>query len=310
MIHVLCLNPTIDRMYYIDHFHKGAQFHGNHPDIIPGGKGVNVARILSELGDVCEFYAFVGGGNGNLIKQEIDNLHIVSHYFPHEGETRCTINIIDHAAGEETELTEDGEKVSLVRQKEFLDKLESRLSPNDLVVCSGLPMYGMDWNIYQQVAIIATNHHARCVVDANRQYLKGSFPAPFVLAKPNKEELASLFDVEGALTEQDVVGLARKLREKGAEHVLVSLGGNGAIFVSAQGAFWVHVPKVPVVSTIGSGDSSVAGFCHAMIGGSSPIEAIKFSMACGVANTLTAKVGHLHKTDLEWILPRISVEAL
>ena len=310
MIHVLCLNPTIDRMYYIDHFRQGTQFHGNHPDIIPGGKGVNVARVLSELGDACEFYAFVGGGNGNLIRQEIDNLHIVPHYFSHEGETRCTINIIDHAAGEETELTEDGEKVSLCQQKKFLDKLESRLSPNDLVVCSGLPMYGMKGNIYQQVAILAAGHHAQCVLDANRQYLKGSFPAPFVLAKPNRTELASLFDMAGDLTEQDVVVLARKLREKGAEYVLVSLGGNGAIFVSSQGAFCVHVPKVSVVSTIGSGDASVAGFCHAMIGGASPIEAIKFSMACGVANTLTEKVGHLHKTDLEWILPLISVEAL
>ena len=95
MIHILCLNPTIDRMYYIDSFLPGFQYHGNQGESYPGGKGMNILRVLSEFVSPLSFYAFTAGGNGEIIKREAERLKALSVFIDVQGETRTTINIMD-----------------------------------------------------------------------------------------------------------------------------------------------------------------------------------------------------------------------
>ena len=106
MIHILCLNPTIDRMYYIDSFLPGFQYHGNRPEIYPRGKGLNILRVLSSFIHPLSFYAFTAGDNGKIIEREAERLGAQSTFIRVEGETRTTINIMDKKSGNETEIKE------------------------------------------------------------------------------------------------------------------------------------------------------------------------------------------------------------
>ncbi|MBQ0070956.1 MAG: hypothetical protein KBS81_03740, partial [Spirochaetales bacterium] len=124
MIRVLCLNPTIDRNYYIDSFSTGSAFHGTRVESYAGGKGLNIVKVLRSLGDETVLYAFVGGYNGLRIENEVERLGSGARFFRHEGETRMTINIMDKVKGEETEIKESGEIVSPRLEEEFLRTLE------------------------------------------------------------------------------------------------------------------------------------------------------------------------------------------
>ncbi len=297
-------------MYYIDGFQSGRQFHGNMPDVYPSGKGVNVSRVLRSLGDDVVLYAFIGGGNGNLVKEEIENNGINAVFFSHCGETRSTVNIIDHKKKEETEITEDGVKITKNEQNDFLKRLENDLQKGDLVICSGLPMNGMDDDIYLKVSLICEKKNAECAIDANRKYLHSSFPGRYVFAKPNRSELASLFDFPGIPDDDTVIELARKCVDLGVSNVLVSDGEKGAFFVSTDKAYRASIPIVNAISTIGCGDSSVAGFCHALCNGQTIEEALRFSMACGIANTLTEKVGTVRTNDVHNFLSSVRLSPL
>ena len=310
MIRVLCLNPTIDRMYYIDNFHSGVQFHGNRPDVYPSGKGVNVARVLSSLGDSVVLYAFIGGGNGELVREEVTKLGLQAVFFQHKGETRSTINIIDHSRKEETEITEDGEKITASEEEEFLSRLELDINEEDIIICSGLPMNGMDDNIYQKVSLLCKKKKARCVLDANRKYLKASFPGTYTFIKPNYNELCSLFDFEGELKEETLISLSNRLISSGVEMILITLGGDGAYFISQSLIYKVSIPSVEVMSTIGCGDASVAGFCHSLLHKESVEDAIRTAMACGIANAMNKKVGTVEINDVKALIPAIKLERI
>lgn len=310
MIRILCLNPTIDRMYYIEGFNAGNQYHGNCPDTYPGGKGINIARVLSNYQVKAIVYAFVGGATGKKIEEEISRIGQKGVYFWHEGETRSTINVMDRKNNRETEITESGAKITKEQQEEFLRRLESDIEEGDLVICSGLPANGMDYDIYKQVSNICYKKDAKCFVDANREYLANSFPGRYSFAKPNENELKSLFSVEKDMTEKEILICGQKLLQLGVEVVLVSMGSEGAIAITKNACFKVDIPKVNVVSTIGSGDSSVAGFCVGIIEGKGIQECLKLSMAFGVVNAMHAEVGYVTPVEVEGIIKKIDIQVL
>ena len=308
MIRILCLNPTIDRMYYIEGFNAGNQYHGNCPDTFPGGKGINIARVLSCYNIKSVVYAFVGGATGKRIEDEIKRIGQDGVYFWHNGETRSTINVMDHKNNKETEITESGVEISNEQQEEFLKRLENDIEAGDMVICSGLPANGMDYDIYKRVSNICSKLGAKCFIDANREYLINSFPSKYFFAKPNENELKALFSIKNEMSEDDVVACGRKLVQMGVEVVLVSMGSKGALAITDDSCYKVDIPKVDVISTIGSGDSSVAGFCTGVIQGKGIVDCLKLSMAFGVVNAMHAEVGYVSPGEVENVIGRISVK--
>jgi len=310
MIRLLCLNPTIDRMYYISSFVAGTQYHGNCPETYPSGKGINVARILRAFSVKATVYAFVGGSNGKRIEDEVIRLGHEGVFFRHEGETRETINIIDREKEQETEITESGVVISSSQQQAFLEKLEADLRERDLVICSGLPANGMDVDIYHKVSLLCERRGASCVVDANRQFLQNSFPGKYLFAKPNRNELQKLFGVQTELDDDEIIDYAKRLVGSGVENVLVTLGGDGAIFVNKDSVYRLRIPEVKVVSTIGSGDSAVTGFCYGYMTGLDIEGCLKLAMAFGVVNAMHPEVGFVVKDEVEAMVGRIKVKKL
>ena len=281
MIHILCLNPTIDRMYYIDSFLPGFQYHGNQGESYPGGKGMNILRVLSEFVSPLSFYAFTAGGNGEIIKREAERLKALSVFIEVQGETRTTINIMDKKMGRETEIKE-----------------------NDIVILSGSLPEGMDRDAYLKISRIADKKGASVLLDTGGSLLKSSLPGKYYLIKPNENEIREFFDDYSS----PLSLLSRKLQEKGAENVLVTRGGEGAYFVGREREYEIRVPKINVVSTIGSGDSTLAGFAYGLYCSLPLIDTLSLALSFGSSNALHREVGRVEKEEIEEIRRKIEIK--
>ncbi len=310
MIRILCLNPVIDRVYYINNFQTGRQFHGINPKCYSGGKGVNIARVLGCLGEPCVLYAFLGGTNGRRIETDMASYGVQLRAFWKEEETRSTINIIDKQGGGETEITEPGPTVSLKEERDFLKLLEDEICQGDMIICSGLPANGMSQNIYKQVSQMCEEKDASCVLDANRQYLKGAFPGKYYFSKPNFEEMAKLFGYAGEESETAIYRMGIKLLNLGVENLLVSMGAKGGLFFNQREILRIKVPKTNVISTIGSGDAAVAGFCLGAVQKREIEDCIRLAMACGICNTRYSQVGYVEREEVESLLKEIVIEKI
>ena len=306
MIRAICLNPVVDRLYYIDDFSAGTQYKEIKPDVFAGGKGVNIARVVSQLGERCELYAFLGGSAGRVIESDMEKHGVTIHPFRHEGETRTTVNIIDNRQRLETEITEPGVTVGKALVDSFFDELASDLSPDDIVVCSGIPLKGMDVGIYKEISTLCSEKGARCFLDVNSSFLKAAFPARYSFFKPNINELKALFDDN----RESAPELMKRSMELGAGSVMVSTGKDGCLFMDEGEFFSASVPDEKVVSTIGSGDSTVAAFAVAKERGLGNRDAVKLAMAAGVSNAMHREVGFIDIDDVNRLMEKVEIHSL
>ena len=136
MIHVLCLNPAIDKLFEIDGFTAGEDYPGQTPRVAVGGNGVNVARVLSQLGEDVRLYAFLGEDGGEAVRREMTS-RCSCVFVPVPGACRTTINILDRAGGRETVITEAGPRADGEQTRRLLAALDRALCPGDMVCCSG-----------------------------------------------------------------------------------------------------------------------------------------------------------------------------
>lgn len=293
MIRVICLNPVIDRVYYIDDFCAATKFYEVPPKIYVGGKGINIARVMSLMGEHSVLYGFLGGGNGQLVFDDMKRYDVEFKAFQTSGETRTTINIIDNRNRKETEITEPGPEVGEYEEQQFLDALEGDLREGDMVICSGIPMKGMSEDIYRKVSGICEMHGSKCILDATGVYLEKSFPGRYYFSKPNFSELSELFSITEEENVENIIKSGKRMLEMGVENLLISTGESGGIFLNGKGIFRAVIPKEEVVSTIGSGDASVAGFCIGVKRGYSAKDCVRLAMACGICNAKFSKVGYV-----------------
>ena len=303
MIHIICLNPTIDRMYYIDSFLPGFQYHGNKAEVYPGGKGLNILRVLSSFIRPLSFYAFTAGDNGKIIKREAERLGAQSTFIEVEGETRTTINIMDKKSGNETEIKEKGPYITEKDTSALLSSLESNVKENDIVILSGSLPDGIRKDIYKEISELSKRKGASTLLDTGGGLLKTSLPGMYLLIKPNENEIRDLFDDYSS----PLSLLSEKLINKGADSVLITRGGDGAYFRNKDMALDIKVPEVDVVSTIGSGDSTLAGFAYGLSQNLPLSDTVSLALSFGTSNALHREVGRVDKAEVEDIIKRIEI---
>ncbi len=301
MIKTICLNPAIDKVYYVDDFKAGNAYFNTEPETIIGGKGINVHKVLQQLGAVEELYCFLGGCIGDIIKKSLKHAKV----FNAQGETRTTINIIDRVNGTETEIKEKGTFVSKQEVNNFLYTLEEDLDDNDLIICSGSIGKGFGDDIYQKICHIALSKHSKCALDTNA---KDAHKAPYFFLKPNEKELAQMFDLDIELTEDEITRLGKELVYSGIQNLLVTRGEKGAIFINQRECYKVTVPEIEIKSTIGSGDATVAGFCFGYSSNLPIKECLRLAMACGMSNAMVGKIGVVDLKEIENLKKRIIIE--
>lgn len=287
MLHVICLNPAIDKIYRIPDFAAGEDYPGQKPEVRVGGKGVNVARVLSQLGAPVHLYGFLGEG-GDIIRKEMEKRCVCS-FFDVSGACRTTVNIIDPKSGRETVITEAGPQVGESDVRELLLELSDRIQPGDIVAASGSIIAGAPSDIYAQISRICEEIGAKCALDCNTSALKSSLSGNvrYILGKPNERELCALLRRERTKDVRALAEMARELMPP-YEMLLVSMGAEGGILVTREEIYAAHIPPLDVVSTVGSGDAAFAGALFALEKGMDKRLILQTAMSCGAIN---AKIG-------------------
>lgn len=309
MIHVLCLNPAIDKLFAIEGFAAGEDYPGQRPRVAVGGKGINVARVVSQLGERAALYAFLGEDGGEAVRREME-ARCDCAFVTVPGACRTTINIIDRLSGRETVITEAGPRAGERDVAKLLGRLRESVRAGDIVCCSGSIPQGAPGDIYAQVSRLCEAAGARCALDCNAQALPASLEgARYALGKPNDRELAALLRLPRTREPREVLRRARRLMPPyGA--LLVSMGAEGGLYADGESAYLARVPDAPVVSTVGSGDASFAGALCAMERGLSGAAALRLAMACGVANAMSEAVGSVEAEAVSRMEREIEVQRI
>jgi 1-phosphofructokinase len=257
MIYTVTFNPSLDYILRLDHFAAGEINRVNYEQILGGGKGINVSIVLKNLGHDSTALGFVAGFTGEEIKRQLQEFGVKSDFVQLEqGFSRINVKV---KADKETEINGQGPDISENKQGELFSKLDKLVAGDTLVLAGSIPKALPD-DIYQRIMARLEGKGIRIVVDAEKKLLLNVLQYRPFLIKPNNHELGEMFGVK-LTTIDEIEKYARKLQEKGAKNVLISMAGDGALLVDENGETHISgVCKGTVKNSVGAGDSMVAGF--------------------------------------------------
>lgn len=284
MIYTVTLNPAID--YYVDvnRFTIGGTNRTSSEVILPGGKGLNVSKVLFNLSVDSVALGFKAGLNGEWLSKLIHETGVYEQFIEVEGETRINVKI----------RTLDGTEINgrgpVIEEKE-LNLLREKLktvSFGDVVVLGGSLPRGITNDVYQTILEDFENQGVLTVVDTSGEALSRSLKYKPFLIKPNLQEVSDIIR-EKVETKEEAVGAAKKLCQMGARNVIISMGKDGAIMVDENGEVYsAAAPEGTCINSVGAGDAMVAGFLAAYIdGGKSLKECFEYAVCVGSASTFT-----------------------
>ena len=257
MIYTVTFNPSLDYIVSVDDFKLGLTNRTSSELILPGGKGTNVSTVLKNLGLENTALGFVAGFTGNEIVKRLNDMGIKSDFISIEnGISRINLKL---KSIDGTEINGAGPDISEEKVNELRDKL-NQLKEGDVLVLAGSIPSSMSDNIYRDIMADLKDRGVMIVVDATKDLLLNVLEYHPFLIKPNNHELGEIFDVK-LTTREEVIPYGRKLQEKGARNVLVSMAGEGAVLIAEDGqVFDAPAPKGKLINGVGAGDSMVAGF--------------------------------------------------
>ena len=292
VIYTVTLNPAVDYVVALDAFAAGTVNRAQSEAIVFGGKGINVSLMLKALNTGSTALGFIAGFTGEAIRAGIEAQGVRCDFVTLEsGFSR--INVKLHA-GEETEINGMGPEIPQEKQQLFFEKLNA-LTAADTLVLSGSAPRGLPQDLYARIAQCAAERGARLVVDASGALLTSTLPYRPFLIKPNREELSALFHVP-ADTDEAVLALVKRLQAQGAQHVLVSMAGDGALLCTAEGAVYrAPAAKGTVVNSVGAGDSMVGGFLAGWEKTGDFAEALALGTAAGGATAFSVGIAGFQK---------------
>ena len=284
MIYTLTFNPALDYVMFTDNFTQGTVNRSEREEIYFGGKGINVSAVLAEFGIESTALGFIAGFTGEQIRLKAEAFGIKCDFVElKEGFSRINVKIKSKL---ETDLNGAGPKITDSAMSELFAKL-SQLAAGDFLILAGSVPKGLPPNTYEKILSQLKDKDVKFAVDTSGESLLGVLKYKPFLIKPNKHELEEIFSTE-LKTIDEISAFAKKLQEKGAVNVLVSLAGDGAILLDEFGKFHkVGVYKGRVINSVGAGDSMVAGFLAGYINCSSYDEALKYGSAAGSATAFS-----------------------
>ncbi|MDU1203623.1 MAG: 1-phosphofructokinase [Clostridiales bacterium] len=285
MIYTVTLNPSIDYVIKVKELVKGHINRVNEEHVYPGGKGINVTRILKNLDNDNIALGFVSGFTGDYIINSLKELGLKSNFIKVEqGFTRINVKI---KSEEETEINGQGPNIKKEELDEFY-KVIDQLVDGDILILSGSIPSCLDEKLYEDIMKRVEHKNIKVVVDATKNLLLNVLKYKPFLIKPNNHELAEMFNVE-LNTTQDIIFYAEKLKEMGAQNVLISMGKDGALLVSEDNQVLISsVAKGEVVNSVGAGDSMVAGFISGYLKSQNYEDALRLGAASGGATAFSS----------------------
>ncbi|QUW21531.1 hexose kinase [Sporosarcina sp. Marseille-Q4063] len=308
MILTLTLNPAVDISYKLDRLELDVVNRVASVSKTAGGKGLNVARVLHQLGEEVAASGFLGGSLGSFISAELQVIGINDFFVPIQGETRNCIAILHE--GKQTEILESGPIISEVEAGFFLGKFEEYIQQVDLVTISGSLPKGLSVDFYAKLIEISNRYETKVLLDTNGTLLTSTLNStskPYLI-KPNEEEMAELLG-KSTIDEVEIIGALESMLFTDIPWVVVTLGANGAIVKHNKTIYRAALPKVNAINPVGSGDSVVAGFAAGITRGLTDEELIKFGLTMGVLNALEDKTGYINIEKVETVSSQIEVKS-
>ncbi|WP_248921365.1 1-phosphofructokinase [Olsenella intestinalis] len=306
MIFTVTLNPALDKTAQAPNFKLDAVTRITELRQDPGGKGINVSKVIKQLGGESVAWAVLGGNTGRGIKASLEDMGISCRAFEVEGETRTNLKVVDPVDDTHTDINEPGPVVTDAMLDDMLAQLVAEISEGDIVVLAGSIARGASDDTYEKWVKACREAGAKVFLDADGDKLVAGIKGNPFLIKPNEIELGNMLG-RTLDTDEKVAEAARELIAQGLDNVVVSMGGAGAMFVSADRVVKGGSVKVPVGSTVGAGDSVVAALAFAEEKGMSLEDKVKLSMATGAANVMQSGTQAAPRDLVDSLIEKVTV---
>lgn len=315
MIYTITFNPSLDYVVSVEDFQTEKVNRTTSEFVFPGGKGINVSMVLSELGVNNTALGFVAGFTGVELEKQLKEKGAITDFVTvKDGNTRINVKLRSTVSKEVAEETESEDTVQadveteingagpVVSEEELqclLDKLAG-LGEEDIVVISGSVSKGISQSVYADIVKLCNERNIKVVVDAASSLLWNTLEYEPFLIKPNKDELEDIF-YRDIFSKEEVVFYAKELQNRGAKNVLVSLGEEGAVLAAENGEVYeMEAPQGEVLNSVGAGDSMVAGFLAGYLETNDFEKALKLGVYAGSATAFS--YGLATKTEIDKLL--------
>lgn len=303
MIYTVTLNPSVDYVIRVDQFEENKVNRIDSEEKFPGGKGINVSRVLHRLDVPTKALGFLGGFTGGFIQSELEKEKVQTDFVKVDGDSRINIKL---KSDKETEINGKGPVITEEQFNELVDKIRSIPNDSILVLAGSIPA-SLPSTFYKFLTQECMERGVKVAVDASGKTLLDVVQYHPFFIKPNHHELGYLFDVT-ITSVQDAAKYGRKLIEMGAEHVVVSMAGEGALLLTKDDSYVSNVPKGTVVNSVGAGDSLVAGFLGTYVKTNNVIEAFRFGVATGSATAFSSDLAT--KEKIEELVSQVIIKTL
>ena len=308
MILTITLNPSVDIAYQLDTFHLDTVNRVENVQKTAGGKGLNVTRVLKQIGEDVVATGFIGGEIGSYVKKQLTRNDIKNSFVEIGNETRNCIAVLHD--GQQTEILEQGPTIQEHEALNFIEHLEIILNNVDVVVISGSLPKGLASNYYVKVIELCKKCGVAVVLDCSGKALKNvleSQQKPTVI-KPNTEELSQLIGKNVTDDIQELKAVLSGQLFQGIDWIVVSLGAKGAFAKHNDKFYRVKIPKINVVNPVGSGDSTVAGIAASLAHALPDAELLKKANVLGMLNAQEEQTGYVNLEHSEVLYSQIEVE--
>ena len=287
MIYTVTFNPSLDYIVSVDNFQLGMTNRTSSELMLPGGKGINVSTVLKNLGIRSTALGFLAGFTGEEIRRQLETLGVKTDFITlDEGLSRINLKL---KSIDGTEINGNGTHIKTEHMEQLMTKLEALKQGDVLVLAGSIPSDVSD-DIYEVIMQMLKDRGVMIVVDATKNLLLNVLSHHPFLIKPNNHELGEIFNVK-LTTRESVVPYAKKLQEMGAQNVLVSMAGSGAVLLAADGsAYMTPAPKGELKNGVGAGDSMVAGFVAGWLEKQDYEYAFRMGVATGSASAFSEQL--------------------
>lgn len=303
MIYTVTLNPSVDYLVRVPDFQLGATNRAESQEMVPGGKGINVSKVLSTFDVATRLYGFTAGFTGDFIEKDLKEKSLETHFIHVQGTTRINVKL---RTDTETEVNGQSPDISDKNTEELLAQIDQLTSGDTLVLSGSLPS-NLPADFYETIIRTANQKKVRTILDTSGAPLTHGLKANPFLIKPNIAELEALYQTTTAGIEE-VIELAERAVSDGAENVLVSSGGKPALLVSKDMVLESTIPSGSVVNSVGAGDSMVAGFLYSLSKNSDLKQAFQYSVAFGSATAFSQ--GFVTAASFHNVLPEVQINTL
>ena len=284
MIYTITFNPALDYIVKIDDFNLGHVNRSENEDVYAGGKGINVSIVLNNLGVKSKALGFIAGFTGDEIERRVREFGCDTDFIKlKDGMSRINVKI---KADVESEINGGGPNISEEALNKLYEQLD-KLVEGDILVLAGSIPKTMPVDVYERIMERLQNRGVKFIVDTTGESLLRALKYNPILIKPNHHELGELFGVK-LNNKEEVIDYAKKLKDKGAENVIISMAGDGAVLINSNGEVTTsNVPKGIVKNSVGAGDSMVAGFIAGYLNSETVEEGFKVGVATGSASAFS-----------------------